>query len=182
MAKIDLLRLHMFLSELLQPLIRLEASERQERRQTLSEPLEAMVAASLNAQGTATIELCSITVIQRFVACLQPDLIALSILRRRSFQFRQSGHMILGKIPDFPAIEVCLRPEVTVETAVRCHGRVDEQSLQAMALGEVGRIVAAKRAADQQRAPELGEAGFELDEGLAWMMMQCRNPQSISQA
>src|SRR3546814_17314614 len=113
---------------------------------TVGKARKARVATGRNAQCTTTIELRSVTVIQRLVARLQPDLIALGILWWRSFQFRQGGYMIVGEVPDFPAIQIGLRPKITVEPAVRCHGRIDEQCLEAMALGAVRRIVAAKRA------------------------------------
>ncbi len=51
-----------------------------------------------------------------------------------------------------------------------------------MALGQVRRIVAAKRAADQQRPAELGQACFELGDGLTRMMVQRGDPQAFGHA
>ena len=51
-----------------------------------------------------------------------------------------------------------------------------------MALGEVRRIVAAKRAADQQRSPKLGQTGLELPNGLTRVVMQGGNPQTLGLA
>lgn len=72
--------------------------------------------------------------------------------------------------------------EIAVETAVWHHRRIDQQGLQSMALGKVRRIVAAKRAADQQRSPKLGQTGLELPNGLTRVVMQGGNPQTLGLA
>ena len=49
---------------------------------------------------------------------------------------------------------------------------------KAVALGQVGRIVAAQGAADQRRPPQLGDGRFKLGNGLARMVVQRRHPQA----
>ncbi|MNM52388.1 hypothetical protein D3C81_634660 [compost metagenome] len=90
--------------------------------------------------------------------------------------------MVVGQFPGFIGIQVFLRSQESVEHPVRTDGRVDQQGFQAMALGQVSRIVAAERAADQQRPTELGDRLFQLTDGLTGMMMQCRYTQLVAQA
>jgi hypothetical protein len=65
--------------------------------------------------------------------------------------------VVVGQFPGFIGIQVFLGAQVTVEHPVRADRRVDQQGLEAMALGQVGRIVAAERAADQQWPPQFGD-------------------------
>ena len=66
-----------------------------------------------------------------------------------------------------------------VKTPVRTHRRVDQQHFQAVALREMGRIVATQRTADQQWLTGPGNDGFELGNGLSGVMMQCRQLQLV---
>ncbi|MNT48606.1 hypothetical protein D3C72_1853960 [compost metagenome] len=87
--------------------------------------------------------------------------------------------MLCRQLPGFVAVVVLLRAETPVEQPVRGHRRIDQHGLQAVALGQVGRIVAAQGAADQHWAAQLGDGRFELANGLARMVVQGRHPQAL---
>jgi hypothetical protein len=90
--------------------------------------------------------------------------------------------MVFSQLPDLTAIEVGLRPEIAIETAMRRHGRIDQQGLQPVAFGEMGCIVSAEGAADQQWPPQLGDGLLELRNRLTGVMMQRRHLQRGGQA
>ena len=85
-----------------------------------------------------------VAIVQGFITGLQPHLITLGVLRCRHFQLGQGRYMVVGQFPGLIGVQVFLRPQVPVEHPVRAYGRVDQQGLQAMALGQVSRIVAAE--------------------------------------
>ncbi|MNH42213.1 hypothetical protein D3C79_1038690 [compost metagenome] len=80
---------------------------------------------------------------------MQPHLKAPSIDRRWHFQFGQGLHVVQGQFPGFAGVEVLLGSQVAVEQPVRVDRRIDQQGLEPVALGQMGGIVAAERAADQ---------------------------------
>ncbi|MNH34995.1 hypothetical protein D3C79_956410 [compost metagenome] len=108
-----------------------------------------MIAAGLDAQCTGPIELLGPAIVQGLIGGLQPDLIASGVRRRGNFKFGQGLHVIVGQFPGFTGVVVLLRPQVTIEHLVRVDRWVDQQRLEPVALGQVGGIVAAERAADQ---------------------------------
>ncbi len=103
-----------------------------------------MIATALNPQGTGLVIGFSVTVVQGFIACLQPHLIPLRVLGRRHFKLGQGLHMIEGQFPGFAAVKVGLRAQITVEHPMRADGRIDQQGFEPMLLGQPGRIVAAE--------------------------------------
>jgi len=110
-----------------------------------------MITTGLDAHRTAPVVISRMTVIQRFVTRLQPDLVTLGILRRWHLQLGQRRDMIFRQIPNLAAVEVGLGAEITIETAMRRNGRIDQQGLEAVSFGEMRCIVSAEGAADQQR-------------------------------
>ncbi|MOA38043.1 hypothetical protein D3C78_1596910 [compost metagenome] len=115
----------------------------------LGKALETVIATSLDAQRAGPVELFGLAVVQGFIGGLQPDLIAPGIRRRRHLKFGQGLHMIEGQLPGLTGVVVLLSAQKAIETPVRVDRRVDQQCLEPMALGQVGGIVAAERAADQ---------------------------------
>ncbi|MNQ92267.1 hypothetical protein D3C85_1076860 [compost metagenome] len=89
--------------------------------------------------------------------------------------------MVVGQFPALAGVQVLLRAQVTVEQLVGTDGRVDQQGLEAMALGQVSGIVAAERAADQQRPAQFTDRFFQLHQGLAGMVVQRRDLQLLGQ-
>ncbi|MNJ65950.1 hypothetical protein D3C77_619920 [compost metagenome] len=90
--------------------------------------------------------------------------------------------MIVGELPGFTGVVIVLGAQVAVEMLVRCYRRVHQQGLEAVALGQIGGIVAAERTTDQQWRAELGDGRFELGDGLARVMVQGGHTQLGRQA
>ncbi|MDR7284713.1 hypothetical protein J2X84_003555 [Pseudomonas corrugata] len=143
--------------------------------------LETMVATGLDTQGTGPVVLLGEAIVQRFITGLQPHLIPLRVLGRRHFQLGQGRHVVVGQFPSLIGIQVFLRSHEPVEHPVWTDGRVDQQSLEAMALGQVSRIVAAEGAADQQWPLQLDNSLLQLSDGLARVVMQGWHTQLIAQ-
>ncbi|MNO86237.1 hypothetical protein D3C76_776310 [compost metagenome] len=141
-----------------------------------------MVATGLDAQGTGPVILLGEAIVQRFVTGLQPYLIALRILGCRHFQLGEGRHVVVGHFPGLVGIQVLLCPQESIEHPVWTDSGVDQQGFQAMALGQVRRIVAAERAADQQWPPERSNRLLQLTDGLAGMVMQGWHTQLVDQA
>lgn len=158
------------------------AGEGQQCRQAFGEALEAVVATGLDTQGTSTVIALGVAIVQGFIGGLQPHLIAVGIGRGRDFQFGQGLNVIVGQFPGFTAVMVALGAQVTVEMLVRGYRRVDQKGLEAMAIGQMGGIVAAERTAHQQWRTQFGDGRFELDHGLPWMVVQGRHSQLVGQA
>ncbi|MNZ33808.1 hypothetical protein D3C78_511670 [compost metagenome] len=131
-----------------------------------------MVATGLDTQRARPVITLGVSIVQGFIGGLQPHLIAPGVRWGRHFQFSEGLDMIVGQFPGFAAVVVALGAQVAVEQFVRGDRRVDQQGLEAVALGQMGGIVAAERTADQQGRPQFGDGGFELCNGLARVMVQ----------
>ena len=131
-----------------------------------------MVAASLYTQGTCTVIALGVAIVQGFIGRLQPHLIAAGIYRGRHFQLGQGLYVIVGQFPGFTAVVIALSAQVPVKMLVWRYRRVHQQGLEAMALGQMGGIVAAERTAHQQWRAQFGDGRFKLGDGLPRVVMQ----------